>query len=95
MSEQYASRLTDSHASINAAVTRTMWGIAIIWFVADVALGASGAFAQHPLFIGPFVVVPLIFFAAAFAASPRIRIWAFDFDTRTLVMAQALRQDEF
>src|SRR5258708_18078750 len=91
MSEQYASSPPGIHPSSNAAVPRTMWGIAIVWFTVDAAVGASGSLAEHPLFIGPFVVVPLIVFALAFGLPPNVRAWAFAFDTRTLVMAQALR----
>jgi hypothetical protein len=68
-----------------------MWGIATVWFAGSAALGASGAFAEHPLFIGPFVVVPLIVFATVFAASPDLRAWAFALDTRALVFCQAVR----
>jgi hypothetical protein len=47
--------------------------------------------AEHPLLIGPFVIVPLVTFVAAFAISSRVRAWSFAFDTRALVTVQAVR----
>jgi hypothetical protein len=74
-----------------ASVTRTMWGIAIVWFIVATALGASGLLVDYALLVGPFIVMPLIVFGLAFAALRRVRAWAFTFDTRTLVVAQTVR----
>lgn len=91
MSSPHASALPHSQASATPGIARAMWGIAILWFGAAAALGASGALALHPLVIGPFIVVPVTAFAAAFGLSPRLREWAFAFDTRALVFVQAVR----
>ena len=91
MSTQYASNYPNAPAVTNSSITRTMWGIATVWFAGSAALGASGSLAEHPLFIGPLVVVPLIVFAVVFAASPGLRAWAFALDTRALVFCQAVR----
>jgi hypothetical protein len=68
-----------------------MWGIAIVWFAVAAALGASGLLTEHRRFIGPFALISPILFVVAFAGSSRVRAWAFAFETRTLVAAQALR----
>jgi hypothetical protein len=88
---QYPSSLPHDPTFINASVVRTLSGIAIVWFGASAALGATKSLAEHPLLIGPFVVVPVICFAAAFAASSALRSWAFALDTRTLVTVQTAR----
>jgi hypothetical protein len=90
-----ASAHPDSQATISAgpenSLSRTMLGIAIVWFALDAALGFSGFFSKHARRIFLFVVTPPIAFVAAFAFSRRVRTWAFAFDTRTLVSFQALR----
>jgi len=73
------------------AVSRTMWGIAIVWFGMAVALAATGHLAEYSRFIGPFAVLSPILFVLAFVVSSRVRAWALAFDVRTLVTAQALR----
>jgi len=73
------------------AVAPTVWGIAIVWFSVALALGASGRLAEYAQFVGPFVVTPVTVFVLAFGVSPGVRTWAFAFETRTLVVAQALR----
>src|ERR1700689_2106017 len=88
---QSSSSLAHSRTLADATVPRTMWGIAIIWFGVSAALGANQSFSEHPLLIGPFVVVPLICFAAAFSVSSGLRTWAFALEPRTLVMAQTAR----
>ena len=75
----------------DTAVTPTVWAIAIVWFAVALALGASGRLAEYARFIGPFAVTPLIIFVVAFGVSPGLRVWAFAFDTRTLVIVQTLR----
>jgi hypothetical protein len=91
MPSQLSSAPEPSGVIPTRTITRWMWAIAIAWFATSAVLGASGFLAGHALLIGPFVVVSLIAFAVAFAVSPRVRAWAFAFDTRTLVMAQAVR----
>jgi hypothetical protein len=88
---QSSSDIPSNRASTHANVPRTMWGVAALWFGVSAALGANQSFAEHPLLIGPFVVVPLICFAAAFVASSTLRTWAFALDTRTLVTVQTAR----
>jgi hypothetical protein len=88
---QYSLSVAPSPALTNTTVPRTMWGIAILWFGVSAAFGANQWFAEHPLLIGPFVVVPLICFAAAFSLSSGLRTWAFALDPKTLVMAQTAR----
>jgi len=39
-----------------SAVTRTVWGIAIVWFGAAVAFSATGRLAEYSRFIGLFAV---------------------------------------
>lgn len=91
MNAQLAPTYLPVHTPTTSAVTRTMWGIAIVWFGAAVALSATGRLAEYSRFIGPFAVISPLLFVLAFAVSPRIRAWAFAFEARTLVTAQALR----
>lgn len=91
MSAHSRSVYVDAVATPTSGVTGMVWAIAIVWFGIAVGLGASGGLPKYSRFIGPFVVMPLIGFALAFVVSPRVRAWAFAFDTRTLVMAQAVR----
>src|SRR5215469_16836212 len=91
MSAHSRSVYVDAVATPTSGVTGMVWAIAIVWFGIAVGLGASGGLPKYSRFIGPFVVMPLIAFALAFVVSPRVRAWAFAFDTRTLVMAQAVR----
>jgi hypothetical protein len=90
-----ASTDRDSHATISGGpenvISRTMLGIAIVWFALDAALGFSGFFSKHARRIFLFVLTPIIAFVGAFAISHRTRAWAFALDTRTLVSFQALR----
>jgi hypothetical protein len=72
-------------------VSLTLWGIAIVWFSIALVLAGSGLLAEIARFVGPFVFVPPLALVTAFALSPRVRAWAFAFDTRTLVSVQALR----
>ena len=87
-----------TEASVNAALQRTtfrvsqmMGTIAIAWFALDAALGWARFFSKHTRFIFLFVVTPVLVFVVAFAVSRRVRAWAFDFDTRTLVFFQTVR----
>ena len=57
----------------------------------NVALGASGFISEHPAFNRAFVLGAPILFVIAFAGSASLQAWAFAFDTRTLVAAQAVR----
>jgi hypothetical protein len=91
MSIEYASNQAYVDGSNNSAVTRMLWGVAIVWFAVDASLGASGFFSEHRQFIFLFVLTPMIVFAVAFAALPGLRAWAFALDTRALVFAQAAR----
>ena len=91
MSTPYASNYPHAHTSTDSGLTRTMWAIAIVWFALNVALGVSGFLSEHPGLNRTFVLGSPIAFAVAFAVSPRVRAWAFAFDTRTLVTAQTVR----
>src|SRR5262245_42999116 len=91
MSAYSASVSGDVLPTPTSGVTRTVWAVALVWFGVAVGLAASGRLAEYSRFIGLFVVMPLIVFAFAFVVSPRIRAWAFTFDTRTLVIAQTVR----
>jgi hypothetical protein len=68
-----------------------MWGIAMVWCAVNAALGASRFISEHPAFNRAFVLGAPILFVIAFAGSASLRAWAFAFDTRTLIAAQALR----
>jgi len=72
-------------------MSQTMLTIAIVWFVLDAALGWARFFSKQTRLIFLFVVTPVIVFGVAFAVSRRVRAWAFDFDTRTLVFVQTVR----
>ena len=72
-------------------VSRTMWGIAIMWLAVAFALGKSGFLSGYAQFIGPFILTALFVFVVVFAVSPGVRAWAFALDTTALVGAQALR----
>ena len=91
MNAQLAPTYPGAHTPSTSAMTRTMWGIAIVWFGVAVALAATGRLAEYSRFIGPFAMIPPILFVLAFAVSPSVRAWAFAFEIRTLVTAQALR----
>ena len=89
MSTYHAS--ADIERLSNSVVSRTLWAIAILWFAADVWLGASGFLSEHRQYIFVFVLTPMIVFAIALVALPALQAWAFALDTRALVFAQAVR----
>lgn len=81
----------DTQATTYSTVTRTLWGIAIAWFVVALASGASGFTAKYSRFVGPLILVPPAVFAIAFSISPWLRAWVLTFDPKMLVSFQALR----
>src|SRR5262245_21454175 len=91
MTAQDAAQEMYVNVAKNTAVARILWWIALIWFAADAALGASGFFSQYRQLIFLFVLSPMVVFALAFAAVPALRGWAFSLDTRGLVFVQAVR----
>jgi len=95
MSTPYASDYPHAHTSTESAVTRTLWGIAIVWLALSSALGASGFYAEHRRLIFFFVLTPVAAFVVAFAVSRSLRAWAFALDTRALVFIQAVRMGGF
>jgi hypothetical protein len=91
MGTPYASSHFDAAASNDAATTKTLLAIAIVWLAAALALSASGFLLEYPRILGLFVVIPTIAFVIAFAVLPRLRAWAFALDPTTLVFAQLFR----
>jgi len=91
MDAQHASLHPGARSLTYPDITRLMWAIACVWLCADVALGLAGFFSVHQRIIGPIALAPVVVFAGAFAASPSLRSWAFAFDMKTLVTAQAVR----
>src|SRR5262249_1740551 len=91
MTAQHAAQEIYVDVAKNSAVARILWWIALIWFTADAALGASGFFSQYRQIIFIFVLTPMVVFTIAFAAVPALRGWAFTLDTRGLVFVQAVR----
>jgi len=69
--------LARNEAESESATGRTMMVIAIAWFVAAATMGFAGFFTAYARFLFPFVLAPLMVFVAAFAASLRVRAWAF------------------
>jgi hypothetical protein len=84
-SESVAPQRTPSRMS------QAMLTIAIAWFALDAALGWARFFSKQTRLIFLFVVTPVLVFVVAFAVSRRVRAWALDFDTKTLVFSQTLR----
>lgn len=73
------------------SVARTLWSIAILWFLVALASGASGFTIEHQRWVGLLVPFPVAAFAVAFAISAPLRAWAFSVESRTLISFQVLR----